>query len=267
VLITSKTNPRVKAIRRLFIRKHRDRARLFPVEGARLLREALSAGAEVDTLLVAPAMLSEEARDVVRRLMSRSNAPALEMVPEVLASIFPEHGGQGVAAVLRQRWHSPEAVVMTERSCLLAAKQIRQPWSIGNLIRTCDAVAAEGVILVGESTDPYHPTAVRASIGTVFSQRLIGMDLARLAAWKQREGCLIVGASPHGAVDYRDVEYSRPVVLFMGSERVGLSAEEEAICDLTVQIPMAGRCDSHHVAIAAGLLMYEISRQQAPPER
>ncbi len=262
MLITSRANPYVKAIRRLTTRRHRARTRLFLVEGVRLVREALDAGAEVTTLVVAPALLSGDGARLARRVRSRSDAATLEVTPQVLSSIFPDHGEQGIAAVVRQRWHGLDSFVVTGSSCFVAVKQIRQPWSIGNIVRTCDAVAGDGVILVGHSTDPYHPAAVRASLGAVFSQPLARATLGKLADWKERTGCTVIGASPGGAEDYWEIDYRGPVALFVGSERMGLSSEEAALCDTMVRIPMAGRCESHHVAVAAGLILYEVFRQR-----
>jgi len=126
----------------------------------------------------------------------------------------------------------------------------------------CDAVGASGVILIGDSTDPYDPTAVRASLGAIFSQRVVKASFAQFAAWKRRHGCFVVGTSPAASADYRQIPYPTRVVLFMGSERVGLSPEQEAVCDAMVRIPMVGRCPSHHVAVATGIVLYEIFSQR-----
>jgi TrmH family RNA methyltransferase len=222
----------------------------------------MRAGAEIAVLIVARDILDEQAADLADLLGARGSVARLEVTPKVLASIFPDHGGQGIAAVVHQRWHRLDSIAPAERSCFVAVKQIRQPWSIGNMIRTCDAVGGDGVILVGSSTDPYHPEAVRASLGAVFSQRLVSTSLRELSEWKERRGCYLVGASPAGEVEYWDHDCRGPVIVFMGSEREGLSPEDEAVCDSTVRIPMLGRCESHHVTVAASLILYEVLRQR-----
>jgi TrmH family RNA methyltransferase len=261
VVITSRANARVKAVRSLFTRKYRARTRLFPVEGVRLVKEAVAAGAEIATLIIARDLLTAQAAELADNAAARGSAATLEVTPEVLASIFPDHGGQGIAAVVHQRWHKIESIAPEQDSCFVAAKQVRQPWSMGNLVRTCDAVGGDGVILVGHSTDPYHPEAVRASLGTVFSQRLVRTSPRALSEWREGHGCQVVGASPAGDVDYWSITYETPLILYVGSERVGLSAEEQADCDVVVRIPMEGRCESHHVTVAASLILYEVLRQ------
>ena len=239
-------------------RKHRDRTRLFLLEGWRLVGQALEEGVEIVRFVVAPEMLRRDLATVAQRLIGRSGAPAVEVSPEVMLSLSPQHGHQGVVAAARQRWRRLEDIAPGSDDCYVAVKEIRGPWTIGTILRTCEAVGGQGVILVGESTDPYHPVAVRASLGTVFSQCLVKAGLAELGDWARRHGVCVVGTSPAGGADYREEVYRRPLVLFMGSEREGLSAEDEALCDVMVRIPMVGRCESHHVAVATAVALYEI---------
>lgn len=262
MLITSIDNPSIKEIQRLFVRKYRARTRLFPVEGLRLIERAVAAQAEFVSLIVAPELRTDTTARLVDSVLSRGGVPVLEVTPEVLSSVSPHHDGHGIAAVLRQRWHRLEDIAARAESCFVAAKHIQQPWSIGTIVRIADAVAADGVMLLGDSTDPHHPQAVRASLGTVFSQRLIAATPRELAEWKEREGCHVVGASPAGAVEYWELDYRGPLVVCVGSEREGLTPKDEAICDTLVRIPMLGRCESHHVTVAAGVILYEVLRQR-----
>ena len=263
MLITSIDNPRIKEIQRLFIRKHRARTRLFPVEGLRLIERAAAAQAEFVSLVVAPQVRTEAAARVADRVLSRGGAEVLEVTPEVLSSVSLHPDGHGIAAVLRQRWHRLEDIEVGAGSCFVAARQIQQPWSIGTILRIADAVAADGVMLLGDSTDPYHPQAVRASLGTVFSQRLVAASPHELADWKARQGCRVVGASPAGDVEYWELDWRGPLVVCVGGEREGLAPQDEAICDTLVRIPMLGRCESHHVTVATGVILYEVLRQRA----
>jgi TrmH family RNA methyltransferase len=261
-LITSRANPKIKLIRSLHDRRRRDRTRLFLVEGLQLLEAALDAGAEVVLLAVVPQVLSADGEAAVDRAREQTGADVLEVAPDLLASISPRHCHQGVVAVARQRFSALDYLSAPPDDCFVAVKEITEPWSVGNILRTSDAVGGRGLILIGDSTDPYHPTAVRSSLGALFSQALVRASFADLAAWKRHRGWLAVGTSPGAATDYREAVYRGPVVLLMGSERVGLSAEEQAICDTMVAIPMNGRCESHHVVVATALVLYEIARQR-----
>jgi TrmH family RNA methyltransferase len=108
---------------------------------------------------------------------------------------------------------------------------------------------------------------VRGSLGAIFSQQIVTATHAEFARWAERSGCMIVGTSPGGSADYREVDYTtRPVVLIMGSERTGISPEQAALCDQLVRIPMAGYVESLNLSIAAALVLYEVLRQHEARE-
>ena len=143
---------------------------------------------------------------------------------------------------------------------MLAAVQF--PANLGTILRTAEAVGCTGVILVGSSADPYDPVAVRAGMGAIFTQRLVRCRLAELTGWKHLYGYAMVGTSPAAPVDYRSIVYPLPLLLFMGNEHSGLTPEEMAACDAMVTIPMVGCVDSHNLAVATSLLLYEAFYQR-----
>jgi TrmH family RNA methyltransferase len=107
---------------------------------------------------------------------------------------------------------------------------------------------------------------VRGTLGAIFSQHIVRATDPEFGQWLRSAGCAVVGTSPTGDRDYREVDYaSRPVVLLMGSERIGLTAAQQALCDHLVRIPMAGYIESLNVSIAAALVLYEILRQRESP--
>jgi RNA methyltransferase, TrmH family len=260
--ISSKSNERIKEIRALRHRKERERTGLFFVEGIRIVAEAADLGAHIETLVLAPDLLeSEFARDLVQRLHARG-VPILEVTGEVFKSVSLKQGPQGIGAVLQQRLRRLSEVRAGKGHCWVALEGVADPGNLGTILRTADAVGSSGVILVGATTDPYDPEAVRASMGAVFAQSVARATLPELAAWKREQGCFLVGTSDAAGADYRDIAYPRPVVLFMGSEREGLSEDAVALTDMMVQIPMVGRSDSLNLAVATGVMLYEIFNQR-----
>ena len=88
---------------------------------------------------------------------------------------------------------------------------------------------------------------------------------AEFAAWKKQHDRQVVGASPAAVTDYHAARYRPPLVLFMGWERRGLSTDQQALCDVLVRIPMAGRGDSLNLAVATGIMLYELYNQRRTP--
>jgi len=265
MLITSRHNNQIKELRRLFNRRERASTGLFFAEGVQLVAEAIEMKAEIETLIIAPELLDEQKDRRVARILTNRTIPRLEVTAEVLNSISPKDGHRGIAAVIKQKWESLEKVQLGQELCWVAVNQIQHPGSLGTIIRVCDSVGGAGVILIGDSTDPYDPTAVRASLGAIFSQRIVRTSFEEFAAWKMRQNAFVVGTSPTATQNYREVKYTSPIILYMGSERIGLTAEEQAVCDVMVKIPMAGRIESHHVAVATAIVLYEVFGQQKLP--
>ena len=133
------------------------------------------------------------------------------------------------------------------------------------MIRTADAVGAAGVILVGETTDPFSIEAVRATMGSIFAVPLAKTAVDAFLAWRRDFSGLVIGTHLKGAVDYRKGGYGEgPVLLLMGNEQQGLPDSLAAACDRLVRIPQAGRADSLNLAVATGVMLYEIRRAALP---
>jgi TrmH family RNA methyltransferase len=161
-----------------------------------------------------------------------------------------------------QRWEALERTSPSYDLCWVALAGIQYPGNLGTILRVSDAVGGDGVILLGTTTDPYDPLSVRASKGAICTQRLVRASLPVFSDWKRRHNCTVIGTSPSAETDYRAFSYPLPVALLMGCERNGLTGEQQALCDIMVRIPMVGRCDSLNVAVAAGVMLYELFNQR-----
>jgi TrmH family RNA methyltransferase len=210
---------------------------------------------------MAPDLLtSSYGEDLVRRL--RDRALILEVSADVFRSISPREGPQGLGAVVRQHWQTLGRVDPSRDFCWVALDSAQDPGNVGTIMRTTDAVGGSGIILLGAGTDPYDPTSVRASMGAAVSLTLIRTTFDELVAWTRLHDVTLVGTSDTADVDYHDVRYRSPLVVLMGNEREGLSDRQQAACGAVVSIPMVGRSDSLNLAVATGVMLYEIFNQQ-----
>ena len=167
-LITSPSNPKIKQARALRQRKQRDVTGLFLVEGLFHIGEALAAQAAIDSLFYAPDLLNS---DFARQLIDRALAGGIacyETSADVFASLAEKENPQGVIAVVRQRRARLADLTPQNFPWGVAIVAPQDPGNVGTILRTIDAVGASGLILLDSSVDPYHPTAVRASLGSIF---------------------------------------------------------------------------------------------------
>jgi TrmH family RNA methyltransferase len=264
--ITSFRNPKVKFLRSLRHRKYRHREGRFLVEGIRIVEEALTCNAPVETLVYAPDLLvSERARSLVEQV---EPARRLALSGDVFGTLSDRDAPQGLAAVVRIEDRPLAAIPLVDDLLVIVAHQLRDPGNLGSIIRTADAVGANGVAIVEPSVDLYDPQTVRATMGSLFALPVVRLKSdTPLAAWYAavRESglpLLIVASSAQGQQNHFEVDLRRPLVLLVGSERHGLPAPIRRQADVTVRLPMVGRATSLNVSAAAAALAYEIIRQR-----
>jgi TrmH family RNA methyltransferase len=263
--ITSLQNDRVKLIRALEMRKARRESGLFVAEGASVLLTARDAGWAPRMLVFVAGSAQTGAAGQLLDWAQDAGAECLEVSQAVLAKLAAKDNPQTMLAVFEQRWADAPAAPHPARggdaSLWVALEEPRDPGNLGTIIRTADAVGAGGIVLIGNSVDPYARAAVRATMGSIFNMplaRLSPQEFLNLAAEWPGD---IVGTHLDARDDFRAVEYRAPYLLLMGSEGPGLSPGLAAACSRLVKIPMAGRLDSLNLAVATALMLYEIRRE------
>ena len=131
------------------------------------------------------------------------------------------------------------------------------------MLRTGDAVGAGGLILLGESTDPYAVEAVRASMGAIFTQKLVQADWEDFLPWLRGGGGQLVATWLGGDTqDYQAVRYTAPTFILTGNESQGMPAAYADAADVRVKMPMMGKADSLNAAVATAVMAYEVLNQQ-----
>lgn len=263
--VTSLSNPIVKDIRALAMKKFRDQQNAFMAEGLKLVIDAFDLGWTIRTLVFAKA---QRGNPIVEKIAARTVAAGglvLEASEKVLGAITRRDNPQMVVGVFQQRWAALKDIRPADGDVWIALDRVRDPGNLGTVIRTADAVGAKGVILVGETTDPFSVETVRATMGSVFAVPVARAGVEAFLAWRKGVQATVVGTHLKGSVDYRTVDYAkRPVVLVMGNEQQGLPDELAASCDALIRIPQAGRADSLNLAVATGVALYEIRRHALP---
>jgi TrmH family RNA methyltransferase len=258
--ITSLANPVVKDIRGLALAKNRKASGLFVAEGLKLVADAVETGWAIRTLVHAGNVAGQP---LVSRLAAATHArggTVLSVSEAVLAKISRRDNPQTVIGVFEQRLTPAAAIHPEEGDVWIALEAVRDPGNLGTIIRTADAVGAAGVILIGDTVDPFSTEAVRATMGSIFAVPLARASGAQFAALAARWGGTIVGTHLAATADYRAVDYRTPVLLVMGGEQAGLTAEASKAARTLVKIPMAGKADSLNLAVATAVMLFEIKR-------
>jgi TrmH family RNA methyltransferase len=264
-MISSTSNPIVKQIKLLRNKKERQQSGLYYIEGIRIVAEAVQKMDQIESVIFAPELLTSDFGYKLIDQVKEKGINTLELAGSVFNSIALKENPQGIAAVVRQHWGELDKLHLGERDVWVALDSIADPGNLGTILRTLDAVGGKGIILLDQSTDPFDPTAIRSSMGSIFSLEIIKVSFEDFAQWKKRYNYSVVGTSDKAVLDYHVCVYPNPLILLMGSERQGLQNKPIQLCDQMVSIPMVGRSDSLNLAVATAVVLYEVFNQRRQP--
>jgi TrmH family RNA methyltransferase len=262
LFISSISNPRLKAVRRLARSSSQE---LLLAEGARSLHSALAAGARVREVYVSPELfLGREDAPLVDRA-ERAGARVHEVEPRAFRTIARNVRPDGVLALVERPASSLERLALPTEPFVVVAVGVERPGNLGAIVRTACAANADAVVVADASSDVYRRDVVRSSVGTIFRLPVVSASGSQTLRWLRRRGLRLVAATPAGAVPYWQGRYLGGVAVALGSERHGLGAEWLAAADETVAIPMPGPADSLNVGVAAGIVLFEATRRRTCP--
>jgi TrmH family RNA methyltransferase len=241
------------------MKKGRAETGLFLAEGARLALEAADLGIWPEILVFSSAALE---REQVRALIEQAEARrvrTIETSESLLAQISKRDNPQTVIGAYKQHLTPLDGL---DGETLVALESVRDPGNLGTILRTADATGAAGVVLIGESCDPFSVEAVRASMGSLFAVKLARASFEDLLQFKRARGAAMIGASLKGAALDADRATPARAIVLMGNEQSGLPSHMENACDLLVRLPMRGRADSLNLAVATAVMLYDLWRRR-----
>jgi len=256
-LITSAANPKVKLVRKLIEqRKARYRERAFVVEGTRLLKEALQAGALPEFCLYTTGWLDSGGKGTFDAMKS-AGVPCFEISEEVLHLVSDTATPQGVVAVVpiqERPWPERPPLV-------LVLDGVREPGNLGAILRTASAAGVRGILLTRGSVDPYNPKAVRAGMGAHFKVALRYVaGVASGDAWNDyAAGYRLYVSAVSGGTSLWKVRWEAPAALVVGGEAFGVGQRSLEAADVKVTIPMSSDVESLNVVVASGILLFTAS--------
>jgi TrmH family RNA methyltransferase len=254
---------RVKTARRLARRNSRAEQRLFLAEGAKALTEALHSGGPGGVVEVFATEAASEQYAALRKAVDDAGVPWLLVDDGAVAALSGAVTPQGIVAVCRFLDVPLEQVL--DHPPLVICADVRDPGNAGTVIRTADASGAGGVVLAGNSVDPYNDKTVRATVGSLWHVPVaLHADAGEVVRLAQEAGFVVLAADGNGETDLFEAESQgllrRPVAWLFGNEAWGLPRELAALADHRVSIPILGRAESLNLSTAAAVCLYASAR-------
>lgn len=252
--ITSTHNERIAALRALSDKRERDRTGLFLVEGVKMVREAAGC-VRVETVLV-DAEQAQALAPLTARLQE-AGAQVLFAAPHVFRSVSDAKTPQGILAAVRM----PASGGRPKGARLVALDGVQDPGNVGTILRTADAAGFDGALLGAGCADAFGPKALRATMGSIFRVPLWRTDaLAQALADCRAAGYSIITSELNGSPFYERSGVGERFVLVIGSEARGVSPQVSQEATHRLKLPMRGGAESLNAAVAAGIMLYELTR-------
>ncbi|MCW3124481.1 MAG: rRNA methylase [Bacteroidetes bacterium] len=261
MLITSARNPKIKALKKLDKASERREQGMFVIEGMRELCLADGAGYEITQLFICEELLTESEEYNLKQC-KLTGTEVFEINKEVYESVAYRGTTEGVIATAKPKEHTLDSLKLSANPLILVIEGVEKPGNLGAMLRTCDAVGVDAVIVCDTKTDVYNPNAVRSGVGTVFTNQ-IAVATADEVIIFLKERHITTYAAELTATDFHyQKDLAKPAAIIVGEEATGISAQWMEAADQHIRIPMLGRIDSLNVSVSAAVLLYEALRQR-----
>ena len=260
--ITSVSNPKIKFIKSLLLRKNRSNSGYFLAEGERTCKEAIDHGWFPKYLIYNNERDKSENIDSIIKKCIIEGGLILNVSQKILSKISKKENPQIILGVFQQKLFKINEVKDKNSLAWLALERVRDPGNLGTILRTCNATGVTSIILVGNCCDPFSPESVRASMGAIFSIKIIHLTKDKFLSWATNKKNKIVVTSLNGKKHYTECNWGAMPILVMGNEQSGISKELEKISHESLKLPMLGTSDSLNLSVSTGVFLYEILRKK-----
>ncbi len=259
--ISSRQNVIVRAYRGLADEPDPAGARLL-LEGAHLVREAKAASLRFESVAVAVSHLAAATEEgALAHELERDGVNVIAFDDQVFSAMSPVRAPSGIVAIAHRHPTTAAAIFGQARLFALVVADVQDPGNLGSLLRVAEAGGATGVVVCGESANPFSWKAVRGSMGSVLRLPVArSRSVEETMAEIRKAGANLIAAVPRDGGDPDAVDWSGRIALLLGGEGQGLGPRVVAECDQRVSVPMAAPVESLNVAAAGAILVYAARR-------
>ena len=248
-------------------RNKRYKANQFLVEGVRSLKEAAKNGWKIKSLIYCSENLSDWAKEMIRDVKTEVN---YNLTSQLLSDLSDKTDTSELMAIIEMREDRLDTIKLSKTPFLVLFDRPSNKGNLGTLIRSCDALGADALIITGHAVDLYDPDVVVSAMGSFFNLPVVRIaDNNELYAFvdklkKECPGFTTLGTTAHKEHPIWGEDLTMPLLLMIGNETMGLNKAFKEYCDRLCTIPMAetSYASSFNVSCAASIMMYEIVRQR-----
>jgi tRNA G18 (ribose-2'-O)-methylase SpoU len=239
----------------------------FFVEGVRNINEAIRNNWDINGLLYAKQKtLSNWGKDIIANSHAKIH---YELHGDLMDKLSDKEDTSELIAIVSMPKDDTSRIGINEQMLVVVFDRPSNRGNLGTIIRSCDALGCQGLIITGHAVDLYDPETIRASMGSFFNLPIIRIPSPNdVQEWiqyisKTYKDIHVVGTSATGSKELYYCNFSKPTILLIGNETDGLSHKYKEMSDTMVKIPIGGSASSLNVACATSIILYEINRQKS----
>ncbi|HET6273867.1 MAG TPA: RNA methyltransferase [Bacteroidota bacterium] len=257
------TKNKLKELRQLTSKKHRDESDQFIIEGVRLVQEAVQSDYTIQEAFYTRDLEESAGGTTLLQTLKKKTANLFPVTTREMEVISETVTFQGIVAVLRQKHFTIEMLLKKNsgQSRLVAFDSVSDPGNVGSMVRTCDWFGVDGVLLGGSSVDLYNPKVLRATMGGVFHLPIAeGVDLLSTLSRAKGMGYKVYVTDIRSETHFDRVKYEHKAIIVFGNEAWGVSDQVKDLADTRVSIRRYGAAESLNVSVACGVVLSGLHR-------
>ena len=247
-------------------REKRQKNKEFFIEGVRPINQALQYNWQIRAFIYSR---EKHLSDWAEGILARSQASEhYELRLPLLEKLSNKSEASELLAIVTMPEDDVARIPVSEKLLVVIFDRPASPGNLGTLIRSCDALHVDGLIITGHAVDLYDPETISATTGSFFALPTVRLPSQKeLQPWlttlqQQFPHMQLVGSDEDAEIEIAQYNFISPTLLVVGNETWGMSASYKALCDAMVKIPMYGSASSLNVACATSIILYEIDRQR-----
>jgi TrmH family RNA methyltransferase len=255
--ITSLQNVLVKKVQTLREARQRRETGMTIIDGAREIQRAFEAGVVLDKVFYV-----KDGPDILLKQLAARKIESVEVSHQVMDKLAYGERHEGILALAQTPVISLKDLKLSSQAMVVVLESLEKPGNLGAVLRTCDGVGVQAVLVCDPKTDVYNPNVIRSSTGVIFSIPVVCLTFEEIVSFLKSRKIKICASSPAAGKLYTQVDFKGSWALVLGSEDKGLSDHWLKLAQETVKIPMNGQADSLNVSISAAIILYEALRQR-----
>lgn len=257
------TKNKLKELRHLTHKKHRDEEGKFLVEGVRLVCEAVNSDYKVLEAYYTADIAEHQGGESLLHTLKKRTPDVHQITNREMEILAETVTFQGIVAVVRRKVFSVDSILQSDetQSVLVAFDQVSDPGNVGTMVRTCDWFGVNGIFLGRNSAELYNSKVLRATMGGIFHVPVAEeVDLLLMISKARNLGYSVYVADQKGETHFDHVRYSNKSLLVFGNEAWGVSDQLKQLADARICIRRYGAGESLNVGVACGVILSAVHR-------